>query len=398
MIKKIKRKFVYSSLLAVVLLLVVILSIVNIVNFSLVTNDADTVIERIMKEEERFIGGEPLPPATSMEPPMGPSSPDMPNSMRFVKITFDKNGNVVNGIYKISAVSNEDANLWAKSLLSSGKGWTRLTYRFQTIKEGNTKTVIIVDESRELLPSYRVLIASVVGVIVGSIVTLVLLIIFSNKFVKPIEESDKKQKKFISDAARELKNPLTIISLEEEVIKAAYGESESTKLIEKQLNKLNKLTKKMNELIILEDINVESNNISLSNIIEDEVDKQLNDFVKSNITVNKNIESNVEIFASEEIIRKMIAEIVTNGHKYARSYFNIDLRKEGSRITIEFSNDVTEIKDGTLDLVFERFYKENEESLGNGLGLSFVREVIRKYNGRISAKGLNNTFILKIEL
>ena len=175
MIKKIKRKFILVSLLAVSILLVSILSVVNIVNFSLVTKDADRVIDMIKTEENRFMeeGNPPMVNPNNDERPMGPSSPDMPGSMRFIKITFDKDGNVVEGVYKLAIVSKDEANTWAKDLLSSKSGWTRTNYRFQVYKNGNNKVVIIVDESRELLPSYRVLIASVVGTVVGLLASLI---------------------------------------------------------------------------------------------------------------------------------------------------------------------------------------------------------------------------------
>ena len=399
MIKKVKRKFILVSLLAVSILIVSILSVVNIVNFSLVTNDADRVIEMIKNEDNLFVGGEiPVGESGLDIRPMGPSSPDMPGSMRFIKVSFDKNENVVKGIYKLAVVSEEEANAWAKELLTNGSGWTKTTYRFQVYNDGNNKTVIIVDESRELLPSFRVLTASVIGTLVGLLISLVFLIVISKRFVKPIEESDAKQKKFISDAARELKTPVTIIALEEEIMKNKYKEDDSTKQIDKQINKLNKLTKKMNELLIIEEINACDVSLSLSDIVLEELANVENEFRNKEIIVNKNINSDVMITASEEVIRKMIAEIVNNGIKYARSVFNTSLRKENTRIILEFSNDADDLKEGSLDLVFERFYKKNEGSDGNGLGLSFVKEVVNKYHGRISAKVHDGMFILKIEL
>ena len=412
MIKKIKRKFVLTSLLAVTILLVTILGVVNIVNFTMIANDADQVIGRIITEEDAFInnqggnpGGDPgmMPspndnPAPGGMDPMGPSSPDMAGSMRFIKITFDKNGNVINAVYKLSAVTEEEAIEWAKELLNSGSGWTHLTYRFRTIKNGGNKTVIVVDESRELLPSYRVLIASAIGTIVGVLISFALLIVISKRFVKPIEESDTKQKKFISDAARVLKNPVTIIALENDVIKASAGESESTKSIDKQLVKLNKLTKKMNELIILNDINDEDKDILLSEIVNNVLDLNKKSFDEKGINLTSQIEKDVVINASSEIIKKMIEEIVSNALKYARSVFKVNLKKENSRIVLEFTNDASGLQDGPLDRVFERFYKMNEDSSGSGLGLSFVKEAVKKYNGRVSAKVLESFFILRIEL
>ena len=327
MIKKIKRKFILVSLLAVSVLLITILGIVNIVNFTLITDDADKVIDRILTEEDRFLGNPGGEPGGGMERQMGPTSPDMAGSMRFFKVTFDKNGNVVEVVYKMSVVTESEAIEWARELLSSRGGWTNLSYRFRTVKNGGNKVVIVVDESRELLPSYRVLVASIVGIVVGILVSFTILVVVSKRFVKPIEESDAKQKKFISDAARELKNPVTIMALENDVIKTSTGESDSTKSIDKQILKLNRLTKKMNELIILNDIDNENETFSLSDKLKELLDNKQDSFKEKGINVFTDVESDVMINACVDIINKMLEEIISNGIKYSSTFFRVNLNK-----------------------------------------------------------------------
>ena len=48
---------------------------------------------------------------------MGPSAPDTGASMRFFTFAFDEDGNVTEVSYKLSAISKQDAEEWARSLL-----------------------------------------------------------------------------------------------------------------------------------------------------------------------------------------------------------------------------------------------------------------------------------------
>ena len=63
------------------------------------------------------------------------------------------------------------------------------------------------------------------------------------------------------------------------------------------------------------------------------------------------------------------------------------------------SND-TNLPDGTLDQVFDRFTRlDNARDLpGAGLGLSHVKEIVQAHNGRAGAKAANGEFILRISL
>lgn len=87
-----------------------------------------------------------------------------------------------------------------------------------------------------------------------------------------MEESYRKQKRFITDASHEIKTPLAIIDANTDLIEIEYGESEWTKSNKNQVQRLTNLT---NSLVSLSRMDEESNNtimtdFSLSEVIAEE--------------------------------------------------------------------------------------------------------------------------------
>ena len=80
-----------------------------------------------------------------------------------------------------------------------------------------------------------------------------LMLIFSNRIIRPISESYEKQKRFITDAGHELKTPLTIIDADAELLGMDLGENEWLSDIRMQTRRLADLTRSLIFLAKLEE-------------------------------------------------------------------------------------------------------------------------------------------------
>ena len=333
--------------------------------------------------------------------PMGPSSPEMKFSTRYFTVSFDDNNNPKIVSLNISAFNENDAISLAKSLKSKTKGWTNVYYRYNVYQIKNTTYVTVIDQGREMLPSLRVLYASIIGSIVGLLITFIVLLIVSKKLVHPIEEADRKQKQFMLDASRELKNPITVIDSDIKIIENQFGENEETKSIDKQVKKLNTLSKNLNTIAILSEYKEEiSDNVNLSNTVNEIKQKYIELFKNNSINLNINVEKDLIIEGKDELVRKLINELFDNATKYSNSYCNFDIYKKENRIVIEEYNDSYNIPTGSLDRVFDKFYRleNSNDKKGTGLGLSIVKDIVNTLNGRVYATGNNGEFRIKIEL
>ena len=419
MIKKLRKKFIIVSLLSVFALLTAILLVINLVNFSLVTDDADRVLEQMIVKgggfPEGFIPGQnqgngdlqnaPNAENGSFDPrgPKGPDSPELGKTTRYFTVTFDKEGTVVDTQMKISAVSENDAVEWARSLLNKKNGWSKTYYRYRVWQNGDNLSVTVIDQSRELLPSYRVLIASCVGEAVGLLVTFVVLLFVSKTVTEPVERSDRKQKRFIQDASFELKDPIVAIDASRETLEGRIGETEETALIAKEVGHLTKVVQGLDTLLLLEEPQKrERSEIDLSTLLNEAAAQYRSLMETHGKRLTLAVQDGVKLLGDPEAMEKLIGITLKNGSDYAETRFEVKLSQEGERVIMECVNDAPFLEDGPMDSVFERFYRSPEvrQSMpdGAGLGLSIAKEIVDLHGGRIRAEAKNGEFRLKIEL
>ena len=409
MYKKLRIKFILYGMLSIFALLTIILGAINVTNFILVGVDADTITEQIAQNGGSFVDPG-LPPAGGEGGnPMGPGSPETKDSTRYFTVAVENDEATIVD-YKINAYSQEEIKSWGISLSKRriSTGWSRTNYRYRLYSkpsEPAKKYVTVIDQSRELLPSYRVLIASCIGGVGGLGIVFVVLFFVSKKLVKPLEDSNYKQKRFISDASHELKTPLAIIAANNEILEIKYGQSEEINAINKEVDRLKKIISNLNLLAKLDDVkeeNVLRNEFSLTDLANDVTHSFTNGFKNANKEFRFEIEENLSYKGDEERIRELISILIENALKYATSEASFALKKEGERIVIEERNDVKGIEDGPLETVFERFYRSEQArssgAEGSGIGLSIAKQIVTLHKGRIYARGENGYFIIKVEL
>ena len=399
MIKKLKKKIALLTITSVFSFLLLILLSINISNFALVTKDADEITLKIANNRGNLNAFSSSRPGS-----MGPDSPETADSVRYFSYTFDENGNATKVQYRLNAYSEEECQTWATSLYNGSlkKGWDKVIYRYLVYKEGNNTLVIVIDQSRELAPSYNVLYASIIGSIIGLAVVTLVTMLLVKRFVKPIEESDNKQKSFIQNAALTLKTPITVISFDNSALEHQNGPSELNASISKQVEKLNDLANDLNALAMYSGpTNENIKEFNFTNVIKEYVSRFENGFESNNKTINLQLEENVMLTADLTMIQKMLFELIENSLKYADSRCDINLSSSEGRVTLVVENDCNGIPEGSLDRVFDRFYrldyKDHSIYDGSGVGLSIVKEIVDAHRGRVVAKGENNRFIIKIQ-
>ena len=137
-------------------------------------------------------------------------------------------------------------------------------FRYAVSTEGETTRILFLDCGRKLDAFRSFLFASIAISLLGYVVVLLLIAFFSNRIVRPIAESDEKQKRFITDAGHELKTPLTIISADVDVLAMDLGENEWLEDIQKQARRLTALTEELVYLSRMEESEVSLTMIEFS--------------------------------------------------------------------------------------------------------------------------------------
>ena len=427
MINKLRWKFILYAELSIFALLTVILVSINAVNFGLVASDADKITYEIALNGGSFGPGrdhhEPGNPNESVEGDildgrdqerpfpdidLGPNNPEMRDSVRFFTIQIDENGiaTIPTDSFHINVVSQEEAIAWGKELLGTEKGWSHVYYRYRCYQLSNNPGytyVTVIDQSRELSPSYRVLNASIIGSVAGLAISFLVLFFASKWFVAPLVASDKKQKRFISDASHELKTPLTIISANAELLELEHGENENITTIHNQVRRLTTIIRQLNDLAKLEEETLLSEKFDICAVADEAIQNFSASFKNKNIDFQCELpEGELIVQKNESAVRGLFSILLDNAAKYGLTHANLKIYQQESRVVIRISNDARNIEDGPMDRVFERFYRSDEARgnniEGSGIGLSIAKAIVTKLGGRIYAKGKDGEFIIKVEL
>ena len=441
---KVRNKFLLYAMLSIFTLITLMLTIINGVNFTMASSDADMLTQILSEKHGAFAdqgsrsqkgqksstadtpekqssnnsgaqsampGNAPqsdtqAPPQNGSQSgnykrlgPMGPSSPEMNNSLRYFTYSFNDKGKSEKISFRISAVTEEEAEEWARSLSDAVNktGWTHGTYRYRVYTEGKKTYVTIIDQGRELLPSYRILIISVCGEIIGLIISFFVLMLNSKRLFKPLEEADRKQKSFIKNIESEFKLPLTVINADTEVIERELGSNDYTKSINRQVKKMTALVKDIGSLAIFEENDKAVTKVNLSSTLSYVLDFNRPIFKEKDISLETDIEEDIIINAEDEAIKRLFSELVDNSLKYSLTKASFTLHREGDRILLIQSNDA-KLPSGMADQVFDRFTTlENAEGTqAVGLGLSYVKDIVKAQNGRVSAKVSDGVFTLTL--
>lgn len=225
--------------------------------------------------------------------------------------------------------------------------------------------------------------------------TIILAYILSKKTLSPLEESYKKQTRFISDAAHELRTPLSVMKAGSEVIlRNKRTEQEYEKFIQESLEEVERLTSLSNDLLFLAKNNKTKDRLT-SHISLDEICKKQTEIIKSyaeekNIRINIEAENNINIKGNKDDLTRMIMNLLKNAVDYNKTDGNIflSLKKVDDKAVLVIKDTGIGIKEEDINHVFERFYKADNSrtinSSSTGLGLSIVKEIVDEHNGLIT--------------
>lgn len=145
---------------------------------------------------------------------------------------------------RIASVTTADASRYAKSLKKMGATGTGFlgVYRYRVMPVPTGTQYLFLDCTSDLYNSIYMFILSLMISLAALLLISLMVVLFSKRAIRPIEESYDKQRKFITNAGHELKTPLAIIDSCTEVIEMTEGETKWTSGIHEQVDRLTTMT------------------------------------------------------------------------------------------------------------------------------------------------------------
>ena len=225
-----------------------------------------------------------------------------------------------------------------------------------------------------------------------------------NRMIERLENAFQAEKEFSSDVSHELKTPISVIlteceyTLEENRTNDEYRESIET--IQQQCRRTMSLIQQLLQMsrTINTDKIIDREQINLSLLCES-ISEELSFMAEEKgVRLLTSIEKDIEIFADETLMMRLIINLITNGIKYRRedadSFVRLTLTSGESKILIKTEDNGIGISKEDCAHIFNRFYKvdksrtesSTEGDTSFGLGLSMVKWIAEAHQGKASVK------------
>ncbi|MBQ5969853.1 MAG: HAMP domain-containing histidine kinase [Clostridia bacterium] len=398
--RKVRKKFILFAMLSIFVLLTALLGILNGISFTRTAEDADRVTQMLCDGHGSF---DQSPPPEQPQGRFGPAWRDtqpLRASIQYFTVGFKKSGDDVKFVEQhLAGLSEDDAVAWARSLKNGETGWTKTVYRYRVVSDDGRTIVTVIDQSRELLSPYRILKISIVGELAVLLIAFFVLLFVSKRLLKPLEETDRKQKRFIAELEQELRVPLTVLDAGTELTEKEHGATDVTRSMRRQIKQMAHLLRSLEALTVLEPDEHNASTFSLSDLCNQVIDTRAADFEMRGLRFTPHIAPGVTLTGDNEGMRKLLDELLENQLKFSTGHASLTLKEENNHVLLLAQNG-TDLAPRNAEAVFDRFTRlENAVGhSGAGLGLSYVKDIVKAQGGRISAELKDGTFLIKINL
>ncbi|PRM96707.1 sensor histidine kinase [Aliarcobacter cryaerophilus] len=203
-------------------------------------------------------------------------------------------------------------------------------------------------------------------------------LLISTKILKPIFQSEENIKNSIKNRLHELNIPTSTIKINIHLLKKDLTDTKSlTRLerIEKANDSLSSLYNNMEYEFKKEFENIDLEDFSLLDALKNSLDKF--EDIKKDTIIEVFVPNNVVLHSDYNGFIIVLDNLISNAIKYNS--------KENPYIKISFENSVLSIFNKGLGidtknimLVFDRYFQENSQNIGYGIGLAVVKEFCDK--------------------
>lgn len=411
--KKIRRNFIVIAMLSMFLVLTIIITALNYINYQKMGGNLDDITHILEMGNGSFYES-PDPsdedhdpsghspddnsPQTHNKVPEPPKSisEETPYQTRYFTVRYDASGTIyATSVGHISAVDAAQARAYAAKVYDAAPNTGFIDiYRYRTVKSGDRVLCIFIDAEKELSTYRGSLMTSIAISAAGLFSVFLLLCFFSKLILRPVEESYRKQKQFLTDAGHELKTPLTIIDANTEVLEMEIGSSKWLDSTRNQVIRLTNMVKQFTALAKMDEAQgfLQKARFSLSQVLNETVDLFIPVATSTHRTLQVSCAEDLYYVGDEEQFRQLFCLLLDNAIKYSTpdSRIELTLCKHGKHLCFTIFNECEGIAKGSQDILFERFYRSdssrNSSTGGSGIGLSIAHSIVENHKGSIHAE------------
>jgi two-component system, OmpR family, sensor histidine kinase TctE len=217
-----------------------------------------------------------------------------------------------------------------------------------------------------------------------------------NRLFRLVNAQAEGQRRFVADAAHQLRTPLAGLQAQVEAwAEAASGSSGEVALATDQVQKLRNATRRTtqlaNQLLALSRADARGmhaqpeQRVDLKAICEDILQGHLDAATARRIDLGLDAQP-VQVMGHEWLLRELLANLVDNAVKYSHEGGSVTIRcgRRGGDAFLEVEDDGPGVAAAERPRILERFYRvQGTQGEGNGLGLAIAEEIARVHHSHL---------------
>ena len=204
----------------------------------------------------------------------------------------------------------------------------------------------------------------------------------TNETLAALETSVERQRRFVADASHELRSPIASLRTQLEV-GAAHPELLDLDGAVEDTVRLQRLAA---DLLLLARLDAGERpadaRCDLAVLAAEEAAR------RAGVTVGAR--GAAEVAGSRAQLGRVLANLLDNARRHARSAVTVDVRREGEWAVVEVADDGDGVPEGDRERIFERFVRlddaRSRDDGGAGLGLAIARDVAVRHGGTLTVR------------
>jgi signal transduction histidine kinase len=207
----------------------------------------------------------------------------------------------------------------------------------------------------------------------------------TNRTLDRLERAVEQHRRFVADAAHELRSPLAVLRTRLEIAPPQPLAAEALTDVER----IQRLTTDLLLLARLDaDEPAEHREVDLGQVVAEEAALAR---PRTDVRVDLRVDAGIVVRGSAEELRRLVANLVDNAVRHAASSVTVRLREHDGEAVLEAEDDGPGIPADRQEVVFDRFARLDEararDAGGSGLGLAIAREIAVHHGGSLAVAG-----------
>jgi signal transduction histidine kinase len=213
-----------------------------------------------------------------------------------------------------------------------------------------------------------------------------------NAMLARLEDSARRQRRFVADASHELRSPLTAIRTSLEVGLTHPDRAPWPQIAERTVKQATRLEELINDLLLLAkndagNVATRQHHVPLTPLLAE---------IKTTtgapaITIELDAPPDLAVTGNPADLSRVFRNVVDNAVRHARSYVRIKASGADSAVRVDITDDGPGIPAEERERVFDRFVRldaSREHLSGStGLGLAIAKEIVTAHRGTIGISG-----------